>query len=273
VDAADSSGPKEVIGKVFGSGSRAVQAARVLNLLHPHATACGLIIPKPIKVVRDRSLLLMERVPGTGLGPVVEQAQTPEQCKEVMGLAAATLARLHRLHFESQEVQSLQIQVEKLHERAALLPLVAPLFAQEVEALLGQIARLGARSSAVAPSFIHADFSPGQLLVDKGQIAVIDFDSACLGDPALDVGNFMAILHFKAVSRANSAFRQLAAYFLSEYQARLPEHGVADRVHPFLSAALVRKALREFETRPYDYGQAGSDSLPVRLLQEAAACL
>ncbi len=50
-------------------------------------------------------------------------------------------------------------------------------------------------------------------------------------------------------------------------------HCIADRIHLFLSAALVRRALREFEMRPYDYDQAGPDSLPVRLLQEAAACL
>ena len=104
-------------------------------------------------------------------------------------------------------------------------------------------------------------------------MAVIDFDLACLGDPALDVGNFMAILHYIAVCQASNAFRQLAAYFLSEYQARLPEHGVADRIHLFLSAALVQRALRECEMQPYDYGQTGPDSLPVRLLQEAAACL
>ena len=216
----------------------------------------------------------MERVPGTVMGPLVTQARAPEQLKEVTGQAAATLASLHRFQFESQEVQSLQTQVEELYKRAAPLHLVAPLLAQEVEALLQQIAQLGARFTTLAPSFIHADFSPDQLLLDKGQLGVIDLDSVCLGDPAIDVGNFMAKLHRSAVfSRVGDAFRQLATYFLSEYQVRLPEHRVVDRVHVFLSASLVRRALRAFEKRPDDYGRAGADSLPARLLQEAAACL
>ena len=110
--------------------------------------------------------------------------------------------------------------------------------------------------------------------METGQIGVIDFDLAGLGDPALDVGNFMARLHHKAVSKASNAFRQVAAYFLSEYQACLPEPRVAERVHLFLSISLVRRALREFEIRPYDYcGRADPDSLLVRLLREAAACL
>ena len=142
-----------------------------------------------------------------------------------------------------------------------------------MDALLQQIARLGAQFTAVTPSFLHGDFSLGQLLMDNGQIAVIDFDSACLGDPAFDVGNFMAKLHRIAVGRADDVFRQLAMHFLAEYQTHLPENRVADRVHLFLSATLIEKALREFERWPNKYGQAGPDSLPALLLQEAAACL
>ena len=216
----------------------------------------------------------MERVPGTVIKPAVRQARAPLQLTGVIGQATAALASLHRLRFESQEVQSLQTQVETLRQRAALLHVVAPVLAQQLEALLQQIAQLGARFTAAAHTFVHGDFAPGQLLMDKSQVAVIDFDSACVGDPAIDVGNFMASLHYTAVlGRASNAFRQLATHFLSEYQARLPAHRVADRIHLFLSVALVRKALREFERWPYDYGQTGPDSLPVHLLQEAAACL
>jgi len=274
MEAPDSGVPREVIGKVHKSGALAVQAAQIQSLLQPQAAAYGIVIPKPLKVVEEWGFLLMECVPGSTLKPVVEQAQAPHQLTGVMELAAATLASLHRLHFESQKVQSLQTKVEEFHKRAAPLHLVAPLLAQEVEVRLQQIAQLGARSTAVAPSLIHGDFSPDQLLLDKGQVGVTDFDSVCLGDPAIDVGNFMAQLHRIAMfSRAGDEFRQFATYFLSEYQAHLPEHRVAERVHLFLSATLIRKALRKFEKQPYDYGRAGADSLPARLLQEAAACL
>jgi len=99
LDSPAGGGPKEVIGKVFASESMAVEAAHTLNLLYPQATACGLIIPKPLGVVKEGSLLLIERLPGTVLNPVEEQAKASEHYREVVGLAAATLASLHRLQF------------------------------------------------------------------------------------------------------------------------------------------------------------------------------
>ena len=273
MDAQDSSGPKEVIGKVHSPVSLAVQVAQTQNTLREQGAAYGIIIPKPLRVMEEWGLLLMERIPGTMLQVVMKQAQTPQQPKEVIGLAAATLTNLHRLRFESQKVQSLQSRAEKLRRRVGSLRLVAPLLAQEVDILLQQIERLGARFTVVTQTCVHGDFSPLQILIEKDQMGVVDFDSVCLGDPAIDVGNFMANLHSTAIRPARNAFRQLATHFLSEYQARLPEHRVADRVHLFLSLFLVRRALREFERRRYDYGQADANSLPVLLLQEAAACL
>ena len=74
-----------------------------------------------------------------------EQAKASEHYKEVVGLAAATLASLHRLQFESQAVQSMQTQVEKLRPQVTALHGLAPWLALQVEALLQQIEQAGAR--------------------------------------------------------------------------------------------------------------------------------
>src|SRR5207247_9986868 len=121
LDAPDGSGPQEVIGKVYDSGSLAVEIAQVQNVLHAQATACGLIIPKPLKVIEEWGLLLMERVPGTSVKPLLRQARVPQQLTEVIGLAAAALARLHRLGVESQEGRSWTRRVGDVRERAAVV--------------------------------------------------------------------------------------------------------------------------------------------------------
>src|SRR5437899_6894134 len=143
--------------------------AQVENVLHAQAAACGLISPKPLKVIEEWGLLLMERVPGTSMKPLMKQGRAPQQLTEVIGLAATALASLHCLRFESQEVQSLQTRVKEFRKRAASFHLVVPLLAQQADTLLRQIRRLGARSTTVAPSFLNVDFSPSQWLLDKGQ--------------------------------------------------------------------------------------------------------
>jgi hypothetical protein len=46
---------------------------------------------------------------------------------------------------------------------------------------------------------IHRDFYPAQILVDGPRLYLLDLDLYCAGDPALDVGNFMAHLAEQAL--------------------------------------------------------------------------
>jgi aminoglycoside phosphotransferase (APT) family kinase protein len=39
---------------------------------------------------------------------------------------------------------------------------------------------------------LHGDFSANQVLVNQREVAIIDLDWACYGDPADDLGNFIA---------------------------------------------------------------------------------
>lgn len=41
------------------------------------------------------------------------------------------------------------------------------------------------------PCGIHRDFYADQVIVDGDRLFLIDFDLYCMGDPALDVGNFL----------------------------------------------------------------------------------
>ena len=47
--------------------------------------------------------------------------------------------------------------------------------------------------------FVHADFSPKNLLVRGGEVVVVDFETAHAGDPAFDLGFFASHLILKAI--------------------------------------------------------------------------
>lgn len=54
---------------------------------------------------------------------------------------------------------------------------------------------------------LHMDFWPGNVLWQGGRIsAVVDWDGAAFGDPALDVGNFRMEMHLRGIPEAADLF-------------------------------------------------------------------
>ena len=71
--------------------------------------------------------------------------------------------------------------------------------------------RLGIRK--VPPVFLHMDYWPGNVLWRDGRVsAVLDWDAAGYGDPALDVGYFRMNMYLRGIKEA-------ADVFLEHYEA------------------------------------------------------
>lgn len=74
-------------------------------------------------------------------------------------------------------------------------------------------------------TFVHADFSPKNLLVHAGGLTVVDFETAHAGDPAFDLGFFLSHLLLKAIRAATApgpgpeAYRALTRDFWASYRA------------------------------------------------------
>lgn len=266
-------GSTEVIGKLYRDQPKAERAWRALNDLHPQAAPAGVIVPQPLANEHGWNLILMERAPGVSMKRLVKEASVPAEAKGAARLAAAALAAYHGLRFESDDVRSIQSELQKLRQRAARLHLVAPALAGGVDALLDRAELLADKLAPAKPSLIHGDCKPSQLLIDGGRVAVVDFDRAGLGDPAIDVGNFMAQFHKEALATGEEHLRQLSEYFLAEYQSQAPRDGLAARARIFQVVSLLRMTVRKFQGSPHSYARKGPASPQVLLLEEAASCL
>jgi len=90
--------------------------------------------------------------------------------------------------------------------------------------LAGSLERLTAETAAVpVPTFVHADFSPKNILVHGQGLTVVDFETAHAGDPAFDLGFFLSHLLLKAVrARPHELpYLGLIRAFWSAYRTRL----------------------------------------------------
>ncbi len=88
---------------------------------------------------------------------------------------------------------------------------------------------------------IHRDFYGDQLLVDGDRIWILDLDLFCLGDPALDIGNFLGHVSELALRRrgnplAGAAFERA----LLERSAQLAGDSIVERAEVFQTLTLVR---------------------------------
>lgn len=70
---------------------------------------------------------------------------------------------------------------------------------------------------------VHGDFSPKNLLVERERLTLLDFEVGHHGDPAFDVGFFLAHLILKAWHHAprSQPFLELAEAFLEVYERTL----------------------------------------------------
>ena len=250
---------RTVIGKVYRRPEDAQRVWRETRALQ------GVLLAKPLALV-DGSLLLVEHLEGRSWLDALLAAQGTE---EWLRAAAEVCARLHGAASGSGDPHTLASELAQLRRRIERMAPAAPELAAEASAVLDRLV------IAEPPqlTLVHGDFKPDQLVVTRGGLAVLDFDRVGPGDPAVDLGNFIAQLHREALVGGRESLRALADTFLAEYERITGDAGAGERANSFRALALVRMAVRRFVHFPHLYARGATGSSPAPLLAEARACL
>jgi aminoglycoside phosphotransferase (APT) family kinase protein len=141
----------------------------------------GIMVPEPIAIVPDLSLWLQRKVRGLPLNI------TPKR-------AAEAIAKLHRSGVKPAKRHTLADELRILHERLAALAQRQPQWRNRLKRLEEGAAELAAQADPAHPRSIHRDFYHDHLISDGVNIHIIDLDLFCMGDPAVDIGNYTAHL-------------------------------------------------------------------------------
>jgi tRNA A-37 threonylcarbamoyl transferase component Bud32 len=179
-----------VIGKIrarrFGNeGYRLLDA--IWNAGFQNDSADGVSVPEPLGVIPRLQMWLQRKVQGTLAS---ELLPTPKGVSLARRIAEA-IHKVHRAGVPIDRSHTIADELAILHECLPTLCLQNPEWATRIGAILAACDKLGARLPPSKPCGIHRDFYPAQVIVDRGRLHLIDFDLYCLGDPALDVGNFI----------------------------------------------------------------------------------
>ena len=116
-------------------------------------------------------------------------------------------------------------------------------------------------TGAREPRAIHLDFHPGNLLVDvHGQLSVLDWTNASVGDPLLDLGQSFACLQLGAALHADAIGRDaMDAWWRGLVVGYGAEGRTIDALAPYFAFGLV--------TLVNDRLRTGDDAVPDDALQ------
>ena len=220
-------GPFEVYGKLRAKG-----LDRRTPSLHRRLTKAGFDgevgVPEALGLLPEVGVWLQERVRGRLLTELLDAPDTVP-----VRAAGRALARLHGLDPgrigdapEWAMRDELAVMRDALDRAAAARPGLRPTLAA-----LG--AELVAKAEALPPGprrGIHRDFYPDQVIVAPGKVWLLDLDLFSLGDPAIDIANFIAHLREYALRRDAAPPHAHEDAFLSGYAqiAPLPDAGRLD---------------------------------------------
>src|SRR5262249_2115904 len=121
--------------------------------------------------------------------------------------------------------------------------------------LAAAVAPLAEQLVTVKEGLCHGDFSPKNLLAHDGGFTLVDYETACFGDPTFDLGFFLSHLMLKAVKRPldRQEFFELTRAFWRGYLAEArwrPWREIQARAVGHFSVCLLA---RIDGTSPVDY--------------------
>jgi aminoglycoside phosphotransferase (APT) family kinase protein len=224
-------------------------------------------VPRALGWRPDLHLALLEAIPGKPvLSDVLKarlqgDATEPEvmSLREMIDACANIAATLHSSNIKLGRRRTLDDEVAALRTGFADVRRIAPDLGAQFEAWLEQLGAYAEQSDALQPSFSHGDYTYTQVIFQGRQAGLVDFDSVCQAEPALDLGQFLAYLKvagFKAkqvASNESSALvQELSDRFMRTYMIAMGgriEDGerLRIRVAVYQMISLLRRALRSWQ--------------------------
>ncbi len=170
----------------------------------------GISVPEPIATVADFRMWLQRKVPGR---PATDLLPGPEGVRLARRIAEAA-HKLHEAGVPAGPRHTIGDELRILDRCLACVVAERPALATRIGRLRAACERLAARIPRGHPRPIHRDFYGDQVIVDGGRLYLVDLDLYCMGDSALDIGNFLGHL----TEQALRTFRDPTALAAQEWE-------------------------------------------------------
>jgi hypothetical protein len=166
------------------------------------------------------------------------------------------------------------VDLARISASATDIDRVAPGLGRQLREAAEAVAVRFGDTEALGICLCHGDFKHNQVLGEGLGATLVDFDTACRAEPALDLGQFLAYLRLKAAELgAEDAAERLAARFITAYAAAAnltsaQADRLAARTAAFEALSLVGRAVHSWHKFKPDRLAAVINVLDERLASE-----
>lgn len=189
-------------------------------------------------------------LPGRPLSEIVAALEPRD---EILTRVGEVMAQLHMQDPAGLAASTREAEAAALTDVASGIADVCPLLSGRA----ADLARKLAARTVAAPVMehpVHGDCYAQQIIVADGDIGMLDFDRACRGDPATDLGNFLAHLERDVLEHRLGEERaeRVKATLLEGYE-RAASHGVPAHTTLYTAAGLLKLASEPFRRHANDW--------------------
>lgn len=163
------------------------------------------------------------------------------------------LGRMHEVSAREPE------RFERFHDHTVFVQLRADPFYKRVQERRPEVARevaaIEAQMLATKEALCHADYSPKNILVHGSSFTLVDYETAHIGDPTMDLGFFLSHLMLKSARPAapRARFFELTRAFWRGYAGEVRYRPVAELEARAAGHFAVCLLARIDGTSPIDY--------------------
>ena len=238
------------IGKIYGEEDKAEDTWNALESLAKQA-APTLVTPKPLHYVPEWRMVVMERVPGRPLLPLLLNSPN-EEALAATRLTAHALARFHRFDLAREDTRFLADELIEVRDQANKFSPLAGWLSDEALRLMETAEAVGGKLGQVPTSLVHGAFKPEQMIIGETSAVIVDLDGTVQGDAALDLGNYAAKQFKDARDPSRAHLDTMGQALIEDYLSESTDPSMPLRCRLFESIALTRLAFRELHTEPRD---------------------
>jgi len=147
------------------------------------------------------------------------------------------------------------------------IPPLLPEVGSAIEALLDRARELHERIPQEPPTFTHGDLKSEHIWVSPDRLTMMDFDTAHLADPALDVGSLLADWEFWNAISHQAGLEKMRESFFAGYATGVPKERLM-RARLYEAIGLIKCAVRRVQLFEHDWA-----SRTAGLVERARAVL